>query len=273
MSRLGDLRQHIQKTLDLIAEHEKLIQTAQFPEERLRSRRWIARHRENIAQWVTEARRICAQESGRCPKWLLEAEASVPAAISKGTQDSLSKEQPKRTERHPVSPTATDQSIEHRKALSVITNPKAIYLPLSVEEGEDIMHSWQKEMIEFACVSVTLEKTRRILLRRSTFRPGEFQQAGMSIEQTGYRAEQLKQMVTDTTEDLPHPTLEPRALDDLEHIAALSERVVEALDNLDIETSLDEPASGRWLEEAERNIRSLDHYIASACDWMTLSVA
>jgi hypothetical protein len=132
MSRLGDLHQHIQKTLDLIADNEKLLQTAQFPEERLRSRRWIARHRENIAQWVTEARRICARESGRYPKWLLEAEASVPAAISKGSQDSLSKEQPKRTEQHPVSPTATDQSIEHREELSVITNPKGNYSPRRV---------------------------------------------------------------------------------------------------------------------------------------------
>lgn len=134
------------------------------------------------------------------------------------------------------------------------------------------MYSWEDEMLNFARLSVEVEDMRRMLQRRTTFRPGELRQAGISVEEGGSRAKELRRMVIGSKERLPHPTLEPRAVDDLDHIAVLSQRIVEALDNMDIEASLGESASRRWVENAERNMRTLDHYIASACDWMSLSV-
>lgn len=272
MSRLDVLRRRVEETLGLIAEHERLLVTARWPEERLRSRRWIDYHWRNTASWVNQARRVHSREPEAWPAWLREAEASVPPDIWKRTSRANSGEAPDWTVRHTDSLTTLARAGDTGEHLAGIENLKASHLTLPVTEGEDTMYSWEDEMLNFARLSVEVEDMRRMLQRRTTFRPGELRQAGISVEEGGSRAKELRRMVIGSKERLPHPTLEPRAVDDLDHIAVLSQRIVEALDNMDIEASLGESASRRWVENAERNMRTLDHYIASACDWMSLSV-
>jgi len=270
MSRLDEVRELVEDSLDLITQRERLVQTAQEPESRLNSQRWVQRHWEDIARWVIEARAICSKVRDNDPPWLIEAEASLPAEFEEEVRASLACKQQARDASNPDIPLDHNQHSEVGIEVSENTD-EAVRPHLSSPLTEDsLVYNWNREKLRFAQISVAVEAARRVLRQRSGFRPGELPRMAASIGEAVRRATELEQMVVCRTGVLPHPTLEPRALDDLRHIAALSERILDALDNLDVEASLGEPASALWIEQAEQSCRALDHYIASACDWMML---
>ncbi|MBC8492335.1 MAG: hypothetical protein H8D43_01015 [Chloroflexi bacterium] len=130
--------------------------------------------------------------------------------------------------------------------------------------------AWNESTLKCARMGLMLQQTQRILEKRRSFRVGELSDIGSRIGQASAWARRLETIVVRSPEVLLQRTARRRAIDDLQQIHDLAEQIALGLSSLDIETTLGRSLTPQAFDGVLRNMRAMDHYVASACDWMTL---
>ncbi len=264
MDRLDHLQSLLSDGFRLICQHEEILQTTSSPEARLNSERWIAKHWRMLAIWIAQARAVCHQQSRQMPQWLLENEAAVPPKVWSELKESLYGGEHLDTDSFagsqetPTDPPSRTEDIDMAKI---------IQFPAIKSQDPS---AWNESALECARVGLILQQTHHILERRRSFRIGELSDIGSQIGRASVWANQLETMILHSPEVLLQRTARRRAVNDLRHIRDLAEQIEIGLSNLDVEITLCRSLAPHAFDTVYRNMRTMDHYLASACDWMTI---
>ncbi len=284
MDRLDQLQSLASDGFKLISENEEILQTALWPENRLRAQRWIVKHWRFIATCIVQAKSICQQQSRQMPKWLVEGEAAVPTTVWSELKNLAGEPEHLRDRMPRIVSESRREGRESGSAWSLAGNQETLTSPSSHTEGITDMakiiqfpamqlqdpSAWNESTLKCARMGLMLQQTQRILEKRRSFRVGELSDIGSRIGQASAWARRLETIVVRSPEVLLQRTARRRAIDDLQQIHDLAEQIALGLSSLDIETTLGRSLTPQAFDGVLRNMRAMDHYVASACDWMTL---
>jgi hypothetical protein len=280
---LDQLQSHLSNTFRLISENEEILQTSSRPEERLRSEWWITRYWRMIAQWIVQAKSICQQQSRQMPKWLLEYEAAVPSPAWGELKKILGEAEHLPDQMPEIVSAFRCEGEESSSARSRVGSQKTPMGSSCAEDTTDMAKiiqfpatkmqdpfDWNESTLQCAKAGLVLQQTQRILEGRRSFRVGELSDVGSRIREASVWVNRLEAMVMRSPEVLLQRTARRRAIDDLRQIRDLAKQIELGLSSLDIEITLGKSLTPQAFDSVCRNIRAMDHYVASACDWMTL---